>query len=85
MCEGDLRSYARVYANTLSMMFSVSMIEHLKCPFGQLEYPCKPQGRQSSFSFVSKMKETSDNGPKPKAGTVEQYMTATGAFMADAK
>src|SRR5688572_24850331 len=61
------------------------MIEHLKCPFGQLLYPCNPQGRQSRISDVSKTKEVSDNGPNPKAGTVEQYIAATGAFMADAK
>src|SRR5688572_12043252 len=61
------------------------MIEHLKCPFGQLLYPCNPQGLQSSISVVSKTKEVSDNGPNPKAGTVEQYIAATGAFMADAK
>jgi len=48
-------------------------------------YPCNPQGRQSNFSDVSKTKEMSDNGPKPKAGTVEQYIAATGAFMAEAK
>jgi len=27
----------------------------------------------------------SDNGPKPKAGTVEQYIAATGALTAEAK
>ena len=61
------------------------MMEHLKWPFGQLAYPCKPQGRQSSFSVVSKTNEISDKGPKPNAGTVEQYIAATGALTADAK
>ena len=61
------------------------MWEHLKWPFGQLLYPCKPQGRQSSFSVVSKTNDLSDTGPKPKAGTVEQNIAATGAFMAEAK
>ena len=48
-------------------------------------YPCKPQGRQSSFSVVSKTKDSSDKGPNPKAGTVEQNIAATGALTAEAK
>ena len=78
-------THVSVCWNIRVITFSVSMMEHLKCPFGQLAYPCKPHGRQSSISDVSKTKETSDKGPKPKAGTVEQYIAATGALTAEAK
>jgi len=61
------------------------MWEHLKWPLGHCLYPCKPQGRQSSFSVVSKTKDSSDKGPNPKAGTVEQNIAATGALTAEAK
>jgi len=57
--------------------------EHLKCCFGHALCPCKPHGLQSSFSVVSMMLELLDNGPKPNAGTVLQYMTVVGAFVAE--
>ena len=58
---------------------------HLKCCNGHSFLPCNPQGLQGSASFVSTIKDLSDNGVKPNAGTVEQKMAVTGAFTADAK
>lgn len=57
---------------------------HLKCPFGQLLYPCSPHGRQSKYSAVSTTRPFSRSGPKPKAGTVLQNTAVTGAFIAEA-
>ena len=56
---------------------------HLKCPFGQVLNPCKPHGLQSK-SETSWISESSESGPKPNCGTVEQKKAVTGAFIAEA-
>ena len=61
------------------------VIAHLKCFSGHFFLPCNPQGRQSSFSNDSTIAESSDKGPNPKAGIVEQNTAVTGAFTEDAK
>ncbi len=69
-----------------SRIFSLPMVRaHLKCFSGHDLKPCNPQGLQLSVSTVSIIAEFSESGPKPKAGTVEQKIAVTGAFIAEAK
>ena len=69
-----------IYYNQISIK-----LPHLKCPFGQDLNPCNPQGLQSSFSVVSLISKSSDKGPKPNEGMVEQKKAVIGAFIAEAK
>jgi hypothetical protein len=58
---------------------------HLKCFSGHDLKPCKPQGRHERISSVSITTESSESGPNPKAGTVEQNIEVKGALTAEAK
>ena len=58
---------------------------HAKCPKGQEVFPCTPHGRHGSDSADSTTRERSESGPKPKAGTVEQYTATVGALTAEAR
>ena len=60
------------------------VVAHLKCPSGHFLRPCNPQGRHSSFPFVSTIFELLANGPKPKLGIVEQNIAVVGASVAEA-
>ena len=44
-----------------------------------------PPGRQHTSSFACAMSESSDKGPKPKDGVVDQKKAVTGAFIAEHK
>ncbi len=57
---------------------------HLKFPFGQALCPCKPQGLQSNPLTSFKVR-SSDKGPNPNSGTVEQKKAVTFAFTEEAK
>ena len=64
---------------------NTSILPQSKCPFGQADFPCRPQGLHGGCGLASAIIEMVDKGVNPNAGLVEQKNAVWGASTAEHK